>query len=277
MKPIHTIVIVALCLVAFACGSEQPDSSTTVPEKMEPNVVGEEVAYRLNDIDFTGYLAYDANQTGPRPGVIVVHQWWGHGDYVRMRARMLAEMGYAAFALDMYGDGKYADHPEDAQKFVTEIVSNMDVGVERFEEAKRLLEAHPATDSTKIAAIGYCFGGGLVLHMARVGSDLDGVASFHGGLESGARAEAGKTKAAVLVLNGGDDPWVTAEQIAALEQEMSDAGVDLQFINYPGAIHGFTDPEATRKGEAFDLPLAYHAEADSASWAELDRFLKKIF
>ena len=277
MKQISRLLLASISVFAFSCTAEQPKAPTPVPAEPVPAVQGEEIAYELEGVSLAGYLAYDANQEGPRPGVIVVHQWWGHSEYVRMRADMLAEMGYTAFALDMYGDGKYADHPEDAQKFVMEIVNNMDLAVARFEEAKRILEEHPTTDPTKTAAIGYCFGGGVVLHLARVGSDLDGVASFHGGLETGATADSGVVKADILVLNGEDDPWVTPEQIATFEQEMADAGVNMEFISYPGAVHGFTDPQATERGEAFDLPLAYNEQADRESWAELARFLEEIF
>lgn len=281
MNMLSKITPFVLPFLAFACAGERPETASERAAEMgaeaEPNVVGEEISYELDEVSLTGYIAYDENQEGLRPGVLVVHQWWGHSDYVRMRADMLAEMGYTAFALDMYGDGKFAEHPEDAQRFSSEIMNNMDVAVARFEKAKDLLEAHPTTDSTKTAAIGYCFGGSVVLHMARVGSDLDGVASFHGGLETGATAQAGTTKADVLVLHGEEDPWVTEEQIAAFEQEMADAGVDLEFISYPGATHGFTDPSATENGQRFDLPIAYNAEADSASWAELERFLDEVF
>jgi dienelactone hydrolase len=271
------ILLIGLGTCALGCEAPQPEMTPEVPETQGPDIRGEEVAYEMDGVDFTGYIAYDANQEGPRPGVIVVHEWWGHTDYVRMRADMLAELGYTAFALDMFGDGKLAEHPQDAQKFATEIVTNMDVGVARFEQAKRILEQHPTTDSTRTAAIGYCFGGGLVLHMARVGSDLDGVVSFHGGLDSGVRAGPGDVKAAVLVLNGGADLWVTQEAIAAFEQEMDEAGVDYTFINYHAAVHGFTNPAATEKGIKYEIPIAYNPQADSLSWEEMQQFFGRIF
>ncbi len=277
MKIIQKTLLVGLSVLTFACTGERPEATSNANTNVEPDIQGEEIVYELDGVDLTGYLAYDANQEGVRPGVIVVHQWWGHSDYVRMRADMLAEMGYTALALDMYGDGKYSEHPEGAQEFMMEIVNNMDLAVARFEEAKRLLEEHPTTDPSKTAAIGYCFGGGVVLHMARVGSDLDGVASFHGGLVTGALAEAGTTTAKILVLNGAADPWTTAEQIAAFEQEMTDAGVSMKFVNYEGAKHGFTDPTATERGEQFELPLAYNEQADKESWIELTTFLNEIF
>ena len=208
----------------------------------------------------------------------MVHEWWGHNDYARERARMLAAMvGYTALAVDMYGDGKTADHPQDAGKFSQAAMSDLGVAEQRFLAARRLLEAHATTDSSRTAAIGYCFGGGVVLHMARVGTDLKGVASFHGSLSARTPAKAGAVRAEVLVLHGADDGFVPPEQIAAFKKEMTDAGARFKFVAYPGAVHSFTNPGATAIGEKFDIPLAYHAEADAQSWAELDAFLQRLF
>jgi dienelactone hydrolase len=240
-------------------------------------VVGEEVAYRAGDTVMKGYLAYDDAVQGRRPGVLVVHEWWGHNDYARMRARMLARLGYTALAVDMYGDGKTADHPEDAGKFATAVSSDMAQRRARFLAAKALLEQHPTVAADAMAAIGYCFGGGVVLAMAREGVDLKGVASFHGAIASRKLAEPGKVKARVLVLNGADDPMVTEQQIEVFHQEMSAAGIDYRFVNYPGAKHAFTNPDADAYGQRFGMPLAYNAEADAKSWAELETFLRDIF
>lgn len=241
------------------------------------DVRGEEVTYEADGVTLKGYVAWDAAVMGKRPGVLIVHEWWGHNEYVRNRARMLAEMGYTALALDMYGEGKVAAHPGDAQTFAMEVMSNMDAGVARFEAARKLLQSRETTDPERIAAIGYCFGGSVVLHMARIGTDLDGVASFHGGLGAKAPAKAGTVKARVLVANGGADPMVTAEQIDAFRREMEEAGVDLTFISYPGALHAFTNPEATELGKKFEMPIAYDHDADVASWAELEKFLDEVF
>jgi dienelactone hydrolase len=207
----------------------------------------------------------------------VVHEWWGHNEYARKRARMLAELGYTALAVDMFGNGKQADHPDDALKFATEVMQNLDAGEARFNAALGLLKNHPKTDAEQIAAIGYCFGGGVALHMARSGSDLDGVVSFHGGLESMFQAEPGSIKAKILVCHGADDPMMTAEQIEAFKKEMDEAGADYKFIAYEGATHSFTNPEADKYAEEFDLPLAYNAAADSASWQEMQTFFQEIF
>jgi dienelactone hydrolase len=224
-----------------------------------------------------GYLAYDENITGKRPGVLVVHEWWGLNDYARKRARMLAELGYTALAVDMYGEGKQAVHPDDAKVFSSELMKNSDSAKARFMAAMDFLKQQPNVDPTRIAAIGYCLGGGVVLNMARQGVDLKGVASFHGGLTAVKPAQPGGVKAKILVLHGGADRFVTPEQIEAFKQEMKSAGVDFQFISYPGAVHSFTNPEADELGKKYNMPIAYNADADRKSWAELRGFLKKIF
>ncbi len=239
----------------------------------QASLVGEEVSYQAGDTTLKGYIAYDASMEGRRPGILVVHEWWGHNDYARKRAERLAALGYTALAVDMYGDGKTADHPDDAGKFAGAVRQNLPQMRSRFEAAREFLNRHPTVDPESNAAIGYCFGGGVVLEMARQGLDLDAVVSFHGSLGGGSRAEAGKVKARILVANGADDPFVSSEQINAFKAEMDAAGADYTFINYPGARHSFTNPEADRFGERFGLPLAYDAAADADSWqASLELF-----
>ena len=240
-------------------------------------VKAQPVEYRAGDTVLKGYLAYDDAIKGKRPGVLVVHEWWGLNDYARQRARQLAELGYTALAVDMYGDGKTAEHPDDAGKFATEARKNLDVAKVRFEAAEDLLKRQPTVDPDRMAAIGYCFGGGVVLEMARRGVDLDGVVSFHGSLGTPDPAQPGRVKARVLVLNGADDPMVTPEQVAAFKQEMDQAGASYALINYPDAKHSFTSPGADALGQKFNLPLAYNEEADKESWAEMQRFLTLVF
>lgn len=241
------------------------------------SVKTEEVTYSAGGVNMKGYLAYDDAVKGKRPGVLVVHEWWGHNEYARKRARMLAELGYTALAVDMYGDGKQANHPNDAGKFANEVFQNIEGAKARFTAAMELLKQHKSVDATRIAAIGYCFGGGVVLHMARFGYDLKGVASFHGSLGTQTPAEKGKVKAAVLVCNGAADPFVSAEQVEGLKKEMQNAGVDFQYVAYEGAVHSFTNPDADENGKKFELPLAYNKAADEKSWADLQEFFKKIF
>ncbi len=249
--------------------------SSTAAEK--PRIEGKEVSYSAGGVVLRGYLAYDQNVKGRRPGVLVVHEWWGLNDYARKRARMLAELGYTALAVDMYGEGKQALHPDDAGKFSSELMKNFDVAKARFMAALEFLKGRDTVDPDRIAAIGYCFGGGIVLNMARQGVDLKGVASFHGSLAAIKPAQPGGVKAKILVLHGGDDKFVTPEQIEAFKKEMTNAKADFQFIVYPGAVHSFTNPDADEYGKKFNLPLAYNEKADKESWEELKRFFDRIF
>jgi dienelactone hydrolase len=240
-------------------------------------VVGEEVVYRHGDTPMRGYLAYDDASDEKRPGILVVHEWWGHNAYARSRAKQLAAMGYTALAVDMYGDGKQADHPEDAGRFAGEVKNNMETARARFQAAMGLLQDHETVARSDISAIGYCFGGGMVLEMARRGHDLDLVGSFHGSLPASRPAAKGVVKAEVLVFNGADDPFVKAQHIEAFKKEMEQAEVKYTFTNYPGAKHSFTNPEADRFGKMFDLPLKYNAAADKQSWEALSKALKAIY
>jgi len=224
-----------------------------------------------------GFVAYDDSIETVRPGILVIHEWWGHNAYARKRARMLAEMGYTALAVDMYGDGQTADHPDDAGKFSSAVGGNLPLAKARFEAAVDTLRQEPTVAKGKIAAIGYCFGGGILLNMARMGTDIDGVVSFHGSLATGSPAQKGDIKTRVRVFNGADDPFVKAEQIEAFKQEMEAAGVDYKFVNYPGAVHSFTNPDADTFGKKFKLPLAYNAEADKDSWQQTQAFFREIF
>lgn len=240
-------------------------------------IEGKQVEYTAGGVTLKGYLAYDANLKKRRPGVLVVHEWWGQNEYVRNRARMLAELGYTALALDMYGEGKIAAHPADAGRFSSEVMKNFPVAKERFLAALEFLKKQPSVDPQRIAAIGYCFGGGVVLNMARHGVDIKGVASFHGSLASVKPDKPTQIKAAVRVYNGAEDKFISAEAIEALKKEMAEQKVDFKFINYPGAIHAFTNPDATENGKKFNIPIAYNEAADRASWEDLKEFLAQIF
>ncbi len=265
---------IVFALLLFACASEKQSEETTPAAKQ---IQGEEVVYTANGDTLKGYLAFDASVEGKRPGVLVVHEWWGHNEYARQRARMLAELGYTALAVDMYGNGKQASHPEDAGKFANEVMQNLDAAVSRFNAARELLQNHPATDPESIAAIGYCFGGAVVLHMARIGADLDGVVSFHGSLGALHTPEPGAIKAKILVCHGADDPFVPPDQIEAFKKEMEAAGADYTFIAYEGAKHSFTNPDADKFGAQFNLPLAYNQAADEKSWQDMQDFFNKIW
>lgn len=220
----------------------------------------------------SGVLYTPKNLRKTRTGVIVVHEWWGLNDYARDRARQLAEEGYAAIAVDMYGHGKVASHPKDATAFMNAALAEPEKMNARFNAAKAELLALKQVD--KVFAIGYCFGGAVVLNQARMGNDLAGVASFHGSLGTEQPATEGAIKAKVLVATGGADPLVPPEQVGNFVTEMSKAGAHLKLLSFPGVLHSFTNPAATEKGKETGLPVAYDKSADQASWAALMRFLK---
>lgn len=240
-------------------------------------IQGREVTYRANGTTMRGYIAYDDAIKGKRPGILVVHEWWGHNDYARKRARMLAEHGYTALALDMFGDGKQAHHPDDAGKFAKEVSENAALARTRFEAALIRLKQEKTVDGANIGAIGYCFGGAVALNMARAGEPLKVVASFHGGLSTQHLAEAGKVHARIASFTGEDDPMIPAVQVAAFRQEMEKAGVNYKVVTYPGAKHAFSNPAADEYGKKFNLPLAYNADADKDSWNKGLAFIAEAF
>ena len=240
-------------------------------------IITKEIDYKQADTTMKGMLAYDDAIKGKRPGVLIVHEWWGHNKHARDKAKMLAKEGYVAFAVDMYGDRKNAAHPDDAGKFSSAVAGNMPLAKARFEAAIDKLKAQANVESDKLAAMGYCFGGGVVLNMARMGVELKGVSSFHGSIATKKPAKKGDIKTRIRVFNGAADPFVKAEQIAALKSEMNNAGVDFEFVNYPGAKHSFTNPDADATGKKFGLPLEYNAAADKDSWQKNLEFFKEIF
>jgi dienelactone hydrolase len=231
------------------------------------------VEYKDGDQTLKGFLAYDDAAQGKRPGVVVIHEWWGINDYIQSRCKQLAELGYIAFAGDIYGDGFNTADPKVAQQKMTEAV-NKGWRRSRGQLAIDQLKKDPHVDPYNVAAIGYCFGGATVLEMARAGDELKGVVSFHGLLSTDQPAEKGKVKAKVLALNGMADPFVPKEQIDAFQKEMDVAGVDVKIVNYPGAKHAFTNPNADKVG--MDA-IAYNKEADQKSWEEMKAFFATLF
>lgn len=240
-------------------------------------IVGKSIEYTANGDTLKGYIAYDDAVKGKRPGILVVHEWWGFNDYARRRADMLAKLGYVGFALDMYGEGRTAEHPDNAAKFSSEVMKNFPVMKQRFMAAMEQLKMNDRVDPSRIGAIGYCFGGGVVLNMARAGVDLDGVVTFHGSLASVTEPKKGDVKAKILVCNGAADKFTTEEDINKFKEQMKAAGADFTFINYPGAIHSFTNPASTALGKKFNLPLAYNKSADEKSWEDMKQFFHKVF
>lgn len=266
-------LLLGALLASSACraakGAQDPASATTA-------ISTREVSYTSGSTRLKGFLAYPAGDQ-KRPGVLVVHEWWGLNDYVRKRATQLAQQGYVALALDMYGEGKSTSHPEQAQAFIRAVMGNAAEAEARFKAAQELLSADARVDRERLAVIGYCAGGAIALNMARAGdNELDLVASFHGNLAAQSPMPKGGYGGKIFVAHGGADPFVPAEQVDAFKQEMRAAHVDLEFVEYPGAKHGFTNPEASEAGRKSGLPLAYDPDADRKSWQRLSELLEAL-
>ncbi|HXI83056.1 MAG TPA: dienelactone hydrolase family protein [Verrucomicrobiae bacterium] len=233
----------------------------------------EAIEYKQGDTTLEGYLAYDDGVKGPRPGVLVVHDWLGCDSYAKMRADMLAKLGYVAFAADIYGKGVRPKDPREAGGMVGKYKGDRTLLRARVNAALDVLEKQPQVDPKRIAAIGYCFGGTTVLELARSGADVAGIVTFHGGLDTPTR-DAKNIKCKVLLCQGADDPYVPAADVAALQDELRSAKVDWQMIYYSGAVHSFTRPDA---GNDNSKGAAYNEHADKRSWEAMKEFFAEIF
>lgn len=241
------------------------------------NICTETISYSADGIAMQGHLAFDADQDGQRPLVLVSPEWWGRNAYVCGRAEQLATMGYVGLALDLYGDAREATNPDEAGSLMTALIDDMATTRRRFEAALVAGKAHERVDANRCGAIGFCFGGGVVTHMARAGLPLDVVASFHGSLGLAVTEGPEKLTARVAAYNGEQDTLVAAEDIAAFETEMHKTKAHYYLIQLPGALHGFSNPAATEKGQAYGLPLAYNALADTTAWSHLQLMLQDVF
>jgi len=241
---------------------------------VQAEVKGETVEYTDGNTVLEGYLAYDDATMEKRPAVLIVHEWTGIGPYVKKRAEQLAELGYVAFAVDIYGKGVRPANPQEAAKQAGIYRADRQLMRRRAIAGLEQVKKCSMVDPNRIAAIGYCFGGGVVLELARSGADVKGVVSFHGNLDTPNPQDARNIKAKVLVLHGADDPHVSGEQIAAFQKEMRDAKVDWQFVSYGNAVHSFSNPEA---GADPSKGAAYNKEADMRSWEAMKAFFKDIF
>ncbi|KQC29101.1 dienelactone hydrolase family protein [Flagellimonas eckloniae] len=278
MKAFITFMLCAFLIVTTSCKQKSENKNNTEQSNQElpVKVKGEEVTYASDSTNLKGYVSFDENNQKKRPGILIVHEWWGHNDYVRKRADMLAELGYTAMAIDMYGDGKQANHPDDAGKFAMSVMTNLPEAKARFNAALELLKKQESVDEEKIAAIGYCFGGSVALTMANSGADLDAVAAFHSGVQLPVMPNKG-LKARVLVCNGADDPFVSPESVVAFKTAMDSIQAKYEYVSYPGVKHSFTSKDADVNGEKFQLPLVYDADADKKSWESLQILLKETF
>ncbi|MBI1910957.1 MAG: dienelactone hydrolase family protein [Deltaproteobacteria bacterium] len=239
----------------------------------EAKVRTETVEYRHGDKAFEGFLAYDDAKKGPIPGVVVVHEWWGINDYIRGRAVKLAELGYVAFAIDMYGKGIRPTNSKDAQAQSSALGKNRQLLRERAKAGLEILRNNKLADKSRIAAIGYCFGGMTVLELARGGADISGIVSFHGTLDTPDISDAKNIKGKVLVLTGADDPVVPPDKVLEFENEMKKAGVDWQVDIYGGAMHSFTNPQSNNPENG----VLYNERAARRSWEAMKLFLNEVF
>lgn len=276
--PVQETATVQEDVPATEVKKEMPAFEDTAIGEADPEVTGEEVSYSTETTKMNGYIAYDEKVTGKRPGILVVHEWWGHNDYARKRADMLAELGYVALAVDMYGDGKKAAHPDDAGKFAGAVFANIDEAKARFEAALETLKANEMVDGDHIAAIGYCFGGSVVLSMANAGFDLDAVGAFHSGVELPIMPEEGKEfKTKILVANGTADAFVPLESVVNWTKKMEEIGADYEYISIEGAKHGYTDPAADANAKEFGMPVGYDEAGDRKAWLALQEILYAAF
>jgi dienelactone hydrolase len=255
---IQRILLSTLAFFCLAAQAEVAEQTVSLPDDL-----GKAVIFTNSETSAAG------------PGVIVVHEWWGLNDHARDRARRLAELGYSSIAVDMYGHGKVAGHPDDAKAFMAAAQAESEKMNARFNAARSMLAELKSVDASKIYGIGYCFGGAVVLGQARSGNDLAGVASFHGSLGTETPAEKGKVKARILVATGAADPFVPADQVTAFVEEMTAAEAEFELLSFPGVMHSFTNVEATENGRKFNMPLAYDPHADQRSWEAFLAFIQE--
>lgn len=263
---------ITLAAMSSACNSsENEDQAVADVELHEENIT-----YASDTTSMNGYIVYDSKAEEKRPGILVVHEWWGMTEYVKTRARQLAQLGYIAMAVDLYGNGQIASNPEQAQALATPFYGNPAMALNRLEAAMAKLKTYDQLDTSQLAAIGYCFGGAMVLNAAKMGADLKGVVSFHGNLV-GVPVNKDSLQAAILICHGEADPLVPETEVEQFRRQMDSANVDFTFRSYDDALHAFTNPEATEKGKKFNLPIGYNANADAASWQDMRSFFNTIF
>jgi dienelactone hydrolase len=267
-----SLMAAGLCIFFTSCGN-QNSNNPTQNQSMDtiqatPSIKTADVIYTANGKQCNGFIAYDENRKGKLPIVVIIPEWWGLGDYVKSRARQLAGLGYFAIGADLFGDGKTAATPEEAMAFTKPYYTNPELTKPAVEAAIAKAATFSQADSSRVAAIGYCFGGFVVLNAAKLGAPLKAVVSFHGGL-GGVQPKKGIIQGDILVCQGGADQFVPETERAAFKKSMDSVGTHYNFIEYPGAMHAFSNPGATALGQKFKLPIAYNAAADTASWKDM--------
>ena len=284
MKTSSLLIVTFSCAISvgiISCNNSSTENKTSSSDSISPaptlpKVKTEDISYKADTVSINSFLAYDERFSDKRPVVLILPEWWGISDYTKRRAKQLAELGYLAIAIDIYGNGKVAPDPQTAMNLSEPFYKKPKLAKDRIDATIAQLKNYPQADTSNIAAIGYCFGGAVVLNAARLGEQLKGVVSFHGGL-IGTPARKDLLKAKILVCHGDEDNFVAPAEVAQFKKQMDSVGADYTFKAYPGATHAFTNPEATEIGKKFDLPIAYNAAADAASWKDMNEFFGKIF
>jgi dienelactone hydrolase len=273
LSSITIIAPVFLCIMLASCDNQQSTSTNTDTARMAavdssmlaPSIKTESVVYTSNGKQSKGYIAYDENKKGKLPVVVVVPEWWGVNTYTMGRARQLANLGYFAIDADLFGGGDTATNPKEAMAYTKPYYMNPKLALSAVQAAITKAGSYPQADTGKVAAIGYCFGGFIVLNAAKLGAPVKSTVSFHGDL-SGVQPKKDMIKGDILVCQGGADQFVPEKAQAAFKKSMDSAGIHYTFVVYPGAMHAFSNPNATALGEKFKLPIAYNGAADTASW-----------
>lgn len=279
--PLFLTVATMVTMAFTACNNQSAtnnadstavDTSATSTIKLKE----ETVTYKDDTATLIGYVVYNENSAEKRPAVLVVPEWWGLTDYARNRARQLAELGYIAIAVDMYGNGAQAANPEEAGKLAGAFYKSPALMKSRVEAAMAQLKTYSQTDTARMAGVGYCFGGAVLLNAAKLGTPLKALVSFHGSL-AGVPANKDLLKSKILICHGEADSFVPEAEVAAFRKSMDSIKVDYTFKSYPMATHAFTNPDATATGKKFNMPIEYNAAADTASWNDMKAFFGRVF